>query len=58
MPVETGVLRGDGRIHEMLGKFVIAHVGPVLNMESGQHLAVLGYDLGRKLVVRVLQLFE
>ena len=58
MPVETGVLRGYGGIHEMLGELVVTHVGPVLNMESGQHLAVFGYHLGRKLVVRVLQLFE
>ena len=58
MVVETGVLGGDRRLHEVQGKLVIAHEGPVLDMVGRQDLAFLGDDLGGQLAVRVLELFD
>ena len=58
MVVETGVLGGDRRLHEVQGKLVIAHEGPVLDMVGRQDLAFLGDDLGSQLAVRVLELLD
>ena len=56
MAVETGVLGGDRRLHEVQGKFVIAYEGAVLDMVGREDLAFLGDDLGGQLAVRILQL--
>ena len=56
--VETGVLGGDRRLHEVLGKLVIADEGAVLDMVGREDLAFLGDDLGGQLAVRVLQLLD
>ncbi len=58
MAVETGVLGGDRRLHEVQGKLVITHERTVLDMVGRQDLAFLGDDLGGQLAVRVLQLFN
>ena len=58
MLVETGVLRGHRRRHQIGGELFVGHVGAVLYVERRQDFAVLGYDLGRKLVVGVFKLFE
>ena len=43
---------------EMRGQLVITYIGTVLDMERGEHLAVLSDHLGGKLVLGVLQLLE
>ncbi len=58
VPVETGVLRGDGRLHQMLGQFVIADESPVLDMIGRKDLAFFGDDLGGELAVGILQLLD
>ena len=45
-------------MHEVGRELVKGHVGAVLYVEGGEHLAVLGYDLGGELVVRMLEFFE
>ena len=58
MPVETGILRGDGRMDQVKGQFVVADESTVFDMVSGQDLAFLGDDLGSELALRVLQFFD
>ncbi len=58
MPVETGVFRGDGRLHQVQGQFVIAHERTVFDMVGCEDLAFLGDDLGGELAVGILQLFD
>ena len=58
MLVEPGVLGGHRCVHQIGRKLVIAHVCPVLDVEGRQDLAVLGYHLGRQLVVGMLKLLE
>ena len=58
MAVETRVLGSDRRIHQILRKFVITYIRPVLYMESGQNLSVFSNDLSRELAVRILKIFK
>ena len=56
MAVETGVLGGDRRLHEMQGQLFVTDECTVLDMVGGQDLAFLCDDLGGQLAVRILQL--
>ena len=58
MLVETGVLRGDRRLDQAQGQFVIPHERTVFNMVGRQDLPFLRDDLGGQLAVRVLQLLD
>ena len=58
VPVETGVLRCNGRVYDMRRQFVIAYERPVLYMECCQDLSVLGYYQSGELAVRILKLFK
>ena len=56
--VETCVLSGHGCLHQIGGQVVKAHVGTVLDMIRAYQLAVLGYEFGGQIGLRVLQLLE
>ena len=58
MLVEPGVFRRDGGVDEVGGQFLVGNEGPVLDMEGGQDLTVLGNNLRGKFAVRVFQFFE
>ena len=55
MAVETGVLGGDRRLHEVQGQLFVTDESSVLDMVGGQDLAFFRDDLRGQLAVRVLQ---
>ena len=58
MFIEADILCRNGRMDEVRGEFLVADERTVLNVECVQDFAVLGYNLGGKFAVRVLQLLE
>ena len=58
MLVEPGVLRSDGRLDQVLRKFVIADERPVFNVIGRQDLAFFGDDLGSELGIRVFEFLQ
>ena len=56
--VETCVLSGHGCLHQIGGQVVKAHVGTVLDMIRAYQFAVLGYEFGGQIGLRVLQFLE
>ncbi len=58
MLVETDILRGHGGVDKVRRDLIVGDIRPVLDMERGQNLPVLGEDLRGQFVVRVFQVLE
>ena len=58
MPVEAGILGGDGRVDHVAGDLVVAYIRTVLDMIGIEDLAVVGDQQGGQVAVGILDLFE
>ena len=58
MLVEAYVLRCHGSLNQTWSQILVIDIGAVLDVEGGQHLAVLCKKLSSKLVVRMFQFLE